>query len=137
MTTRNISLIISLFALTACGSEGFLEEEARIIDEAINIVVDKLSAKEVSTEYIVTRADVVGQDIIIDGEQLASTTIDEFGIEIFEIPEGMDRDDLVGELRDSNRFEYVEDAEDFQLDMEDRIFDVMEASSIEFISGEA
>ena len=137
MTTRNISLIISLFALTACETEGRFAEEAKIIDEAINIVAEKLSAKEAGTEHVVTRPDIIGSDVIIDGEKLASTTIDEFGIEIFEVPEGMDRDDLVEELRSSNRFDFVEDAEDFDLDMPDRIFDVMDAGGVEVVSGDS
>ena len=127
MKTRNISLILSIFALAACDTEGMFAEESKIINEAISIVADKLSAKEAGTQHVVTRPDVLGEDFIVDGEKLTSTTIDEFGIEIFEVPAGMDREELVKELRSSNQFDFVEDAEDFDLGMEDRIFDVVDA----------
>jgi len=137
MKTRNISLILSIFALAACDTEGMFAEEGKIINEAISIVADKLSAKEAGTQHVVTRPDVLGEDFIVDGEKLTSTTIDEFGIEIFEVPAGMDREELVKELRSSNQFDFVEDAEDFELGMEDRIFDVVDAGGVEVVAGDS
>jgi hypothetical protein len=86
-----------------------MEDRVWTVIEDANIPEDKLGTPEVSTNYVVTKPVFMGQPIFMDGDQLRSTTIPELGLELFELPFGIDINDMTEYLYENGRFEYIEE----------------------------
>ena len=86
-----------------------MEDRVWTVIEDANISEDQLGTPEVSTNYVVTKPIFLGQPMFMDGEELKSTTIPELGLELFELPFGIDIDDMTEYLYENGRFEYIEE----------------------------
>ena len=118
MTSTKLSLFISLFALAACGTEnkstsddGVNQNAEELVEE---LVADFVSAEDSikntdPADYVVTKPVFLGQPMFMDGEELKSTTIPELGLELFELPFGIDIDDMTEYLYENGHFEYIEE----------------------------